>query len=399
MNHRGPLGRVVRVDPLAPADVERAGAGQWNDPTVEVAVQPPPRPEETPGAGVALVDEGLEPEGGGGTQPPSDAEPELHATPQAESGVSDFVMPPKLGFVARVESGPFAGRPLLSDKSASALEVPPRPVVSPPGGYRPEVAAESFGVGGLWVAAASVRGYLHQSLHPPTVRQDSFALGVTQDGSHVVATVADGVSEGDLSHIVADRAAEVARREVLAALPGSVDWPAVTSAARAAVRAALLSMWRRSSPDESEPSDEVLAPYASTTLSVLVVATDVVDGLREVVSARLAGDGNAYLRDPHRGWQRLHGGKVGDVQLNRVTPLPRDPGEPDVVVTGIRHGQAAAVATDGISDGLHDGSRRVSAHLFESWAAPLATAEYLRSVSYIYLPSDDDRTGVTVWST
>lgn len=398
----GPVEHVNRGEPLSPV-AEGVGGGEGEEPTEAATVLDA---TATEGAGVAEAPKGDEVAADSVTkaratcQPVSASDPRLGSESGAvnESAQPAYVTPPEVELGRCVQDGPFTGRPLLAGDSISVLENPPSPVVDTHGGYRPEVAAESFGLGGLWVAAASVRGFLHQSLTPSTVRQDAFALGVTPDGSHVVAAVADGVSQGHYSHIAADRAAEAARRAVLSALPGPVDWAAVTTAARTAVRAALLSMWKPSSPDQPEPTDEALAPYAATTLSVLVVALAATDGAREVISARLAGDGNAYLLAPGRGWRRLHGGKVGDVQLNKVTPLPRDPGPPDVVTTLVHPGQAAVVATDGISDMLHDGSRRVSAHLYHSWLSPLATAEYLRSVSFIYLPSDDDRTAVTVWS-
>jgi len=259
----------------------------------------------------------------------------------------------------------------------------------------------------------SLRGALHYD--SGTVRQDAFTLGLSDDGAFVVASIADGVSQGAVSHLGAEWASQqaaVITRDMLTHTKGDlagVDWNHVAAEVRSAVRYRaeqhLGSSFTKRAGGQADPTevpDREYAKVMGTTAEVLVVAVSPDEaGTHRAVRVVIAGDGSGMVLDPKHGWWVLGMGKAagGDIASNAVLTLPLDPGPPTVQHWDLQPGQAVAAVTDGFGDPFGDGSTPVASYLHEVWRRPVRSAtELLRTASFVRLQADDDRTVVVVWA-
>ncbi|WP_169817755.1 protein phosphatase 2C domain-containing protein [Rhodococcoides kroppenstedtii] len=307
-----------------------------------------------------------------------------------------------------ITHGQYEGRVAVGDMG-EMHRIVPRILPHLRGGHRPEAMVDSgFASEGLYVGAVSVRGPGHHQLGAP--RQDHYAIGT--EGDWFIGVVADGVSEGALSHLGAERAAFAAMTEIRSRIRGpglgAQDWPAISEACRVAVRATALQLVGRHIVDaDGAPvapetvSDRTLATHVATTCDVVVCELRADSaGNRTFTRATICGDGSAYLLSPQDGWQRIGAGKsneLGEID-NSLTPLPLDPGPPRVTVAALAAGQALVLCTDGFGDLIETGSRPVGRYLFERWSRPLDAAGLLQSASFLNKNADDDRTAVILWA-
>ncbi|MGW4364418.1 protein phosphatase 2C domain-containing protein [Nocardia takedensis] len=281
----------------------------------------------------------------------------------------------------------------------------PRLSRKPRNTFRHSMAADSARVGTAWLAAASVRGPMHYEFR--SVRQDAYSVADVDDERWIVVAVADGVSEGEMSHIAADLACRVATGQVTEQLAdgralAEVDWAAVTFAVRSAIRRKSSSAVR---PGDFEGVDQAAIDLAiarqvmSTTLEVLVVAGAVTDDRREYCAATLAGDGSVLTLERDARWRVVSSGKsrTDGIMAGDVVALPQNPGPPSVRLGSLAAGELILVCTDGLGDELHDGDNELGTFLREAWRTPVHATEFLRCLEFVKHGAMDDRTAVVVW--
>lgn len=334
-------------------------------------------------------------------------QPEPATTP-ASAGPDLWVRPGKFA-ASLVPTGRYAGQSIVG-QPGSLLEIE-RTLANPiTGGHRPAVVVDLVDAGRIVIGAVSVRGALHYDSR--TVRQDSYSLGKSEDGAWAIAAIADGVSEGALSHLGADTAAHQAvtsaRTELARQGFESADWARVAAEVRAKVQASTRQLvagkivGADGTPvDPKTLSDEDLARAAGTTSELLVIAVKPSPaGTYSFARVVIAGDGSGLMLDPSRGWKPLSVGKnnVGGFANNAVKPLPLDVGTPVVQRGTLEPGQAVLLTTDGIGDFLVDGSTEVGGYLHQEWSTPISSVNLVRSASFVTYQSDDDRAVVIVWA-
>lgn len=304
-----------------------------------------------------------------------------------------------------VSQGPYRGRPQVGDVGGM-LRVMPSVRSKLSGSHVPDsvvdagVLSDSVSIG-----VVSIKGASHHLSATP--RQDSYAIGT--DESWAVIAIADGVSEGKLSHVAATDAARVTVAESLRALtastPDLIDWRDVADKAREAVRAlGLRRAQQQAGGVDPAPdiSDRTIARIMATTCDVLITPVERREGLLRVWRIRIAGDGSFYVLDPSRGWGLLNSGKdtASSTIDNSVSdPLPLGGDNPDVEYWDLAPGQAAVLCTDGFGDVIGEGARPVGRYLFDAWQLPLDTVQLLWSASFVNTNADDDRTATIVWAT
>lgn len=304
-----------------------------------------------------------------------------------------------------VQEGFYRGRSQVGDPGAM-LRVSPSVRSRLSGAYIPDSTVDSGIVSdSVSVGVVSIKGASHHLSGTP--RQDAYAIG--SDDSWVVIAVADGVSEGKLSHVAATEAARVTVTESIRALaastPDLVHWPDVGRKAKDAVRAlGQRRAQQQVGPADSAPeiSDRTIAQIMSTTCDLLVVPTSRKDGSLRVWRVRISGDGSFYVLDPARGWGLLDAGKdsaSSTVDNSVADPLPLGGDSPDVESWELAPGQAIVLCTDGFGDVIAEGARPVGRYLFDAWQHPLDTTQLLFTSSFVNTNADDDRTAAIVWAT
>lgn len=304
-----------------------------------------------------------------------------------------------------VQEGLYRGRSQVGEVGAM-LRVTPSVRSRLSGAYVPDSIVDSGVVSdSVSVGVVSIKGASHHLSGTP--RQDAYAIG--SDDSWLVIAIADGVSEGKLSHVAATEAARVAVTESLRALavttPDLVSWPDVGRKARDAVR----NLGRRRAQQQVGPgdvapeiSDRTIAQIMSTTCDLLVAPVERRGGSLRVWRVRVSGDGSLYVLDPARGWGLLDSGKdstSSTVDNSVGDPLPLGGDSPDVESWDLAPGQAIVLCTDGFGDVIGEGARPVGRYLFEAWQQPLDTTQLLFTSSFVNTNADDDRTAAIVWAT
>jgi hypothetical protein len=311
--------------------------------------------------------------------------------------------------VVSIDTGITAGRTGVGDLGAQ--HTVRQAVWGPqdPGGHRPDYLVDSGWAGPTaHVSAASVRGTAHYQYGDP--RQDTYNLAV--EGRWLIVVVADGVSEGDFSHLAADRAARTASNLVRQALsdqalgPDQIDWATISARTRSSVRTFAINVLKPSHKGVPTPDDKItdhqLAVHMSTTCELLVVDTEPdQDGVLAWWRVTLAGDGACYLLDPEQGWLAVDLSHDPDAhQINlAVIPFPEDAGVPEVLRGRAAPGQAVVVCTDGVGDLIGRGALPVGRYLHKQWREPCLPGAFLDTLNVVNVNGHDDRTAVVVWVT
>ena len=273
---------------------------------------------------------------------------------------------------------------------------------------RPDVSVDGGRVAAIDYRAASLRGLGQLESGKP--RQDSYVVTVARDDALLVGCVADGVSEGRLSHRAADLACEKIVGELIDNLTADgpdadltcLRWGAAVSAANIAIKKDFLERWRSAHRDDGIDDDRVeyadIREHMSSTAVAFVVATrpDAQGVYRSVVAA-IAGDSSAlWLRDGVWAPVTEVKGEGQEVASSGVRPLPRET-TPEPVPLSLRSGDVLTVITDGIGDPMGSGGGVVGRFFQEVWATPPDTIEFAHQVGFYRRTFMDDRTVVTVW--
>ncbi|WP_370084342.1 protein phosphatase 2C domain-containing protein [Streptacidiphilus sp. MAP12-16] len=254
---------------------------------------------------------------------------------------------------------------------------------SPPG-----IAADEAVLGGLDIRAASVIGPGHRGR--AIARQDAYRIGQDSAGRHLVAAVADGMSDSRHSEI----GAQVAVAALVGALREALDRgtelecidhrEVFLAAARQMYAAAKQRNW---------DADDVRA----VAVAAVVPARPHSDGIRRVWLAAVADVSAWRLREG--AWDQLIGQEKGGYDAGSIDHfLPHDLDHVSYGVNELESGDALALTTDGIADAFATGpgARRWFA---QRWQQPPAVGAFLLDVGFDQAQMHDDRTAVVVWCT
>jgi serine/threonine protein phosphatase PrpC len=291
------------------------------------------------------------------------------------------------------------------------LAVPPSPSAdaqrfaapASPGWRRPDTVFDGAMCGALTVRAASTRGDSHR--HEGIPRQDDYCL--LADDRWLIAAVADGVSQGELSHLAASAAAEagcrVLARQLRAGTAEQIDWELVLrDSAKAVVRAVHQSIAQETGETRPLALDRV-AKLASTAVifsAVPVQADD--EGVRRCVLVQV-GDVSAWALSAGDGWvpltalKRTRAGEAVSGATSALPLLGRDVWRR--TTPELRRGDALMLMTDGVSDALGDGTGEVGEALGSTWIRPPQPHAFAAQVDFQRTTFTDDRTVVGIWST
>jgi Protein phosphatase 2C len=278
---------------------------------------------------------------------------------------------------------------------------------------RPDTVGDGALTSGLTIRAASLRGLSHQQVGK--TRQDAYAYIVSPDGNWLVGCVADGVSEGELSHEAADIACTQLTECLVAAVDGlktppiegwgdfaeSLPWREAVSATnrtilRAAQSAFSLSDMGKQGGSMSGP--DVAKIMSTTAIALLIPTSPDADGSHPFSIAVAAGDSSAVQLKAD-GWEPLTAVKNAGAEIasSAVRPLPFTD---DVVIRlgQLDPGECLALISDGVGDPLGSGQGVVGRFLAESWRAAPDVGSFIAQVGFLRKTFVDDRTALCVWS-
>jgi hypothetical protein len=255
---------------------------------------------------------------------------------------------------------------------------------------------------GITVLAASVRGLSHRQ--KGTARQDSYGLATSRDQRWLVTAVADGVSNGHLSH----RAAQVTTRSTtrVAALidegthPATLDWYSIFSDMAGRIVGAGAKLLNARVDLDAPAEAEAVAKAMGTTATFLVCET-APDGPTRKFYIAWMGDSPAWFVDDGT-WYCLTeiknaGNEVASSSVAALPHLPGDPGRLPQCSGTVPTEACLFVMTDGVGDPLGDGRGEVGAVLAREWERPPALVTFAEQVAFGRKSFDDDRTVVGVW--
>jgi len=264
---------------------------------------------------------------------------------------------------------------------------------------RPDTVVDGGTIGDLSVRAASVRGLSKRHYNKP--RQDDYGLGCDEARAWLVAVVADGVGQGDLSHDAARAAVTVTPRRVADQLAEvdaeELDWEAVFRA----VVGAIARRAEREFPEQApHPTLPEIARRMATTLTVVVCPSESDSETRPVYVAWV-GDSSVWLRRLDGSWECLTEikGAGEEVSSSSVAALPVVPrhGISSRTAT-LARGEGLFVMSDGVGDPLGDGSGEVGEFLGSVWSQPPDMLSFAAHVGFARKSFDDDRTVVGIWT-
>ncbi|WP_181308670.1 protein phosphatase 2C domain-containing protein [Nonomuraea fuscirosea] len=256
----------------------------------------------------------------------------------------------------------------------------------------PSVQAESGGIGGVTVRAASCRGREHMA--EGESRQDAFVVGSSADGRWLIAAVADGVGTTFHAECAAQTAVGTVVREVARLLKGNPagprddDWSAAFGAAADAVkeRRADLSAYA----GDGRP--------CSTTLVALVAPVH--PGSGDPVYCAGVGDSLAFrLGGRTREWEALlvpDASGTGGISDNVTWALPSGLDHLRTAVVRWERDDVLCLGTDGFTHALGHGSP-LRDELAAEWRTPPDIMTFIRDVDYHRATFNDDRTVVGLW--
>ena len=312
------------------------------------------------------------------------------------------------------------GRWVIEDAGRQP-EVTPMPAAGR-AGTRPDTIVDGGRLGRLAFRATSQRGLAHQEAGVP--RQDAYLVRPTPDRQWLVGCVADGVSEGKLSHEAADLVCQETTVRLARGLTGLVPdpepaawaaaaaalpWPAIVHEANDSLRKAAMAAVRDgrgraggeaglAALENSWDNASARKVMSSTAVLFAVAAEPAAGGGHPALVAVVAGDSTALLLDGDD-WTPLGAVKNDGAEIasTAVSPLP---GQVRVTPRArmLRPGQALVVITDGLGDPLGSGGGVVGRFLATMWREPPDLLAYAAHVGFYRKSFTDDRTAVTIWA-
>jgi hypothetical protein len=280
------------------------------------------------------------------------------------------------------------------------------PVIGPPAApagmrapatqpYRPDTVIDGWSSEHFHVRAAAVRGAAHRATGVP--RQDECAVVLHSGSGTVIAVIADGVSNAELSHLGATVVCRTVVDYLLRVLDlgsgGEVDWPDLL---RCAGWSLVEYAARQVAPAMELDPERAERLLASTVVVALV--RPVGPGQAEARLVRV-GDSCAWLLRADD-WTPLFAplsGPADELLPDGVFALPRVPAEITPVTVGLGPGDVLVLGTDGFADPLGDGAGEIG----ELFAAELATPPPLPKLAWLLDftagTHDDDRTVLALW--
>ncbi|HYS34270.1 MAG TPA: protein phosphatase 2C domain-containing protein [Pseudonocardiaceae bacterium] len=247
----------------------------------------------------------------------------------------------------------------------------------------------------LDLRAASVRGRSHR--FGAKVRQDSYAYRC--DGRYTVAAVADGVSDGDLSHLAADLAVRAGchfvTQQLTDRVPYELDWSVVLQV----ISKRIVLHGRRVLQDDQSPGRQI-GKRMSTTILFAVVDMAAIQDCRTVYTVAF-GDSSAWLLRGGQTWEPQRPVKNADTWIasSATDALPFFTGEHPIepVRTVLGPDDTLVLMSDGVGDPLGDGAGSVGAFLAEQWRRPPPQLAFAAHVDFARRSHDDDRTALAIW--
>jgi serine/threonine protein phosphatase PrpC len=259
---------------------------------------------------------------------------------------------------------------------------------------------DGTGVVRLVVRAASVRGLAHR--HKAIVRQDDYAISVSYDRRHLLAAVADGVSNSPRSHIAANVATRrgVERLRVLldAGSVDDVDWGQLLVDLAEDIREQVA---RREIEGIDASSDmTAISAHAAATVIFAVVAIEPEEFGGHAATVVKIGDTSGWILRAEGWWTALgdvknEGAAIAESATAALPLVPSTP--PPVEKVLVRSGSALVLMTDGVGDTLGNGNSDVGAALAHLWSSPPAPLAFAAQVDFARPTFDDDRTVVAIW--
>ena len=275
--------------------------------------------------------------------------------------------------------------------------------------HKDDLCADVAEVGSLLAFAASFRGQMHYAAS--TVRQDCYALGADKNEDEcnwLIAAIADGVSEADQSHFLAEyitRQTILLVKDELNAKGGDdnltmYDWTRVarkiTSASQSFCKKQARGTLRKGFDAENLTPAQLLRRWAST-LEFIVVGTKS-NGRRPYASVSIAGDGAVYVIRADKGWRVVKSGKkqTGVIASNAVAALPADQGPPELAYGFLEDGDMLFITTDGLGDAIGDGYSALGGFLQNELPGCEDLISFIRIMDVSIYQADDDRTGILI---
>lgn len=252
----------------------------------------------------------------------------------------------------------------------------------------------------LELRAASVRGLTHRD--GAKVRQDEYGFRRTTDGRHLIVAVADGVSEGELSHVAATVAVRQGCKLIEGWLrdcpPSQLPWEEILGVLRTDIEGNGRRLLSKRGVETDGWSTRDVARRLSTTL-VLAVIDLVPDEGGHPVTLMRVGDSSAWIRGPAGRWENQYEVKNEGqaIASSATTALPYLTAIENQVTTRVRQGEVLVLMTDGIGDPLGDGRNDFGGFLAEMWSKPPPALAFAAHVDFARRSFDDDRTAVAMW--
>lgn len=253
--------------------------------------------------------------------------------------------------------------------------LPPVIELSAPAGHQ----FDGFAQQGLVIRGASHVGTLH--MQQRRVRQDSYAVSATEDGSLIVAAVADGLGSERLSSMGAEWATASAVGVGIEGYERSGQAPR----AEDLVQQAAIEVQRRASQLVADGETTAF----STTLIVAVLSCESYQG-----ELARVGDSRAFTRT-ETGWQ-AHFSDLNEAPDAPTNAIPNAAPVIESMPLVLGPGQCLLMVTDGIGD-LMTHAPDVREELFENLAAPMSPLQFSAVAGFQRRQAHDDQTALGIW--
>ena len=270
--------------------------------------------------------------------------------------------------------------------------------------YRPDTVIDGWSSEHFHVRCAAVRGAAHRALGVP--RQDECAVVLHPGTGAVIAVIADGVSNADLSHLGATVVCRTVVDYLLQVLDAGkeVDWlDLMRCAGWSLVEYAARQVAAPPEPSGQPASGEPVldAQRAERLLATTVVIALVWPDGRGGARAWLVrvGDSTGWLLRAGE-WTPLFASLSGpedELLPDGVSALPRVPGELTPVTAELAGGDVLVLATDGFADPLGDGTGELGGLFAAELATPPPMPKLAWLLDFTAGTHDDDRTVLALW--